>query len=81
AYNELGQHEKALQEYNRWYESSSRNDNKLSPLSLEILDDHVQFRRGLTYASLNGHDNALADYQYIFDKSNRLTSSTIADRI
>ncbi|CAM4777564.1 unnamed protein product [Rotaria magnacalcarata] len=81
AYNELGQHEKALQEYNRWYESSSRNDNKLSPLSLEILDDHAQFRRGLTYASLNGHDNALADYQYIFDKSNRLTSSTIADRI
>ncbi|CAF3124826.1 unnamed protein product [Rotaria socialis] len=81
AYNELGQHEKALQEYNHWYESPSRNDNKLSPLLLEILDDHVQLRRGLTYASLNRHDNAIADYQYIFNKSNRLTASAIADRI
>ncbi|CAF1219986.1 unnamed protein product [Rotaria magnacalcarata] len=81
AYNELGQHDLALQEYNLWYESSLRNSNKLSPSLLEILDDYVQFRRGLTYASLNRHDNAIADYQRIFNKSNRLISSTIADRI
>ncbi|CAF2840450.1 unnamed protein product [Rotaria sp. Silwood2] len=80
AYNELGQHDQALQQFNLFYESQLRNNNKSSSL-VEILDDHARFRRGLSYASLNRHDNAIADYQRILDNSNRSTSSTIADRI
>jgi tetratricopeptide (TPR) repeat protein len=80
AHNELGQHNKALQEFNLWLENKSKNDPK-SSLSVEILDEHVQFRRGLSYASLKHHDDALADYQRIIDNSNRSTSLTIADRI
>lgn len=81
AYNELGQHDKALEEYNSCHESLSKTDNKSKLLSVEILDDHVRLRRGLSYASLNLHDHALADYQRVCDKSNRITSTTIADRI
>ncbi|CAF3864566.1 unnamed protein product [Rotaria sp. Silwood1] len=85
AYNELGQHDQALQEFNQCYENqlkdNNNNNNNKSSALVEILDDHVRFRRGLSYASLNRHDNAIADYQRILNNSNRSTSSTIADRI
>lgn len=78
AYNELGEHDKALKEFNLCLKTGLKNNE--SSLSIETFDDHVRFRRGLSYACLNLHDSGIADYQHILDKPNRASTSTIADR-
>lgn len=52
AYNELGQHQLAIDQFNNCH-------------SDDAPDDHVRFRRGLSHASLDSHSQALEEYQLI----------------
>jgi tetratricopeptide (TPR) repeat protein len=76
AYNELGQHQDALKEFDNLFQSH-RNKSKL----VRSFNDHILFRRGLTYGSLHLHDHALNDFHYALDYSEQQGSSNITDRI
>jgi tetratricopeptide (TPR) repeat protein len=76
AYNELGQHQNALKEFDNLLQSHG-NKSKL----VRTFNDHILFRRGLTYGSLHLHDHALSDFHYALDYSEQQGSSNITDRI
>jgi len=71
AYNELGEHQKALNEFN------TVNQSKL----VQFYPEHVFFRQGLCCASLKQHDQALLHFQTALTHSKRPTSANITDRI
>jgi tetratricopeptide (TPR) repeat protein len=76
AYNELGQHQNALKEFNSLLQSNE-NKSKL----VQIYHDHILFRQGLSYASLNLHDQAINHFQSALEHSKRQNSSDITNRI
>ena len=80
AYNELGQHQDAIQQFNCLLENRSQTTAKIFS-SADIFEENARFRRGLSHASLNAHREALEDYQYILERSKEPTSLSIIDRI
>jgi tetratricopeptide (TPR) repeat protein len=76
AYNELGQHQDALTEFENLLESNG-NESKL----VRTYHDHILFRQGLSCASRNLHVQALNHFQSALDHSKRPSSSNITDRI
>ncbi len=79
AYNELGQHQEAVNQFNEALEDKSQTTtNKIG--STQISEDDIRFRRGLSYASLNSHKEAIKDYRYILERSKEPSSSSIIDR-
>ena len=74
AYNELGKHQKALQQFD------SSLGNK-SQTTIHRFEENLRFRRGLSHASLDSHDKALDDYQYILDHSIGSNSPSMISRV
>ncbi|CAF0784358.1 unnamed protein product [Adineta steineri] len=75
AYNELGQHQDALREFDSL---TKPNENK-SKLA-ETFNDHILFRRGVSYGCLKKHEEALRDFQHALQDSAQ-SASNITDRI
>lgn len=76
AYNELGQHENAQNEFNTLLQSNENNSQLV-----QTSYDHILFRLGLSCASLNLHEQALNHFQTALDHSKQQNSMSIIDRI
>lgn len=80
AYNELGQHQHAIQQFDHFLENKLQATTNTS-VSAQISEDYVRFRRGLSHARIDSHNAALEDYQYILEHSKEETLSPIIDRV